>query len=58
MYCLQCGNQCERFYEGVCADCHYRNQAALDTHNAECDMWLKLTPRGRNIRIRDATLNT
>lgn len=51
-YCTQCGNTCDEFEDGVCADCAEDNQYELDLHNTQFDYWEKMTTAQREAAIK------
>lgn len=53
-YCDQCGMDAIDFLEGVCADCCKENQRRLDDHNAQHDLWEKLSDSERDTIIRNS----
>lgn len=54
MQCRQCGNESQKFDQGVCVECCEENQRRLDIHNAEYDHWKKQSDTNRSDAIKRA----
>jgi arginyl-tRNA synthetase len=53
-HCPQCGEETDTLHEGYCEACCSANQSALDTHNAQFDIWNQMTELQRDLAIRNA----
>lgn len=53
-HCPKCGEDTDRLHEGYCFECSQAGQSELNTHNAQFDIWERMSDAQRDCAIKDA----